>query len=158
MLKRDCEKERRQLRNLKTGQHENKRENVEGEITADDRATHERTRHTTCDPRCETWLKVRRVSTYPRKAVAEAAYFDFATVKNSQRGAEVKILVGAGPRGETFARTIEREQFEFLEPFLKVLQTRHGTIPVYCDKEECLREGVHSTAGRLVNAKRSDRS
>ena len=79
------------------------------------------------------------------------AYFDYATVKNSQQGAEVKILVGAVPRGETFARAVHRKsaKFECLEPFLKVLQTRCGTIPVYCDQEECLREVVHSTAGRL---------
>ena len=36
-----------------------------------------------------------------------------------------------------------------LELYLKVLQTRHGNIPVYCDQEECLRGVVHSTAGRL---------
>ena len=37
-------------------------------------------------------------------------------------------------------------KFEDLEQFLKVLQTRYGNIPVYCDQEECLREVVHSTA------------
>ena len=36
-----------------------------------------------------------------------------------------------------------------LELFLKVLETRYGNIPVYCDQEGCLREVVHSTAGRL---------
>ena len=40
-------------------------------------------------------------------------------------------------------------EFEGLELFLKVLQTRDGNIPVNCDQEECLREVVHSTAGRL---------
>ena len=82
---------------------------------------------------------------------ARIAYFDCAIVKNSQQGAEVKILVGAGPRGETFARAVHRKRakFEDLEHFLKVLQARYGNIPVYCDQEECLREVVHSTAGRL---------
>ena len=36
MLKRELENVRRELRNLKTGQHENTRENVEGEMTADE--------------------------------------------------------------------------------------------------------------------------
>ena len=69
-------------------------------------------------------------TTHPRKAVAEAEYFDDATVKNSQQGAEVKILVGAAPRGETFARAVHRKgaNFEDLELFLKVLKTRHGQI------------------------------
>ena len=48
------------------------RENVEGEMTADERITHERTGHATYDPSCETCLKVRGVTTHPRKAVAEA--------------------------------------------------------------------------------------
>ena len=136
---------------VKTGQHENKRENAAGEMKVDEKVAHERTGHATYDPRCETCLKVRGVSTHPRTAVAEAAYFDCATVKNSQQGAKVKILVGAGPRGETFARAVHRKgaKSEDLELFLKVLQTRYGNIPVYCDQEECLREVVHNTAGRL---------
>ena len=89
-------------------------------------------------------VKVRGVSTQPRKVVAEAEYFDYATVKNSQQGAVVKILVGAGPRVETFARAVHRKgaKSEDLELFLKVLQTRYGNIPVYCDQEERLREVV----------------
>ena len=112
----------------------------------DEKIAHERTGHATYDSR------VREVSTHPRKAVAEAAFCDHATVKKSQQGAEVKILVGAGPRRETFERAVHRKgaKFEDLELFLKVLQTRHGNIPAYCDQEECLREAVHSTAGRLV--------
>ena len=74
--------------------------------------THEKTwkeiGHATHDPGCETCVKVRGESTHPRKAVAEAAYFDYAIVKNNQQGAEVKILVGAGRRGETFARAVQR--------------------------------------------------
>ena len=151
MLKRELENVRRELRNLKTLQHENTRENVESEMTADERITYERAGHATCDPRCETCIKVRGVSTHPRKGVADAAYFDCTQIKNSQHGAEVKILVGAGPHGETFARAVHRKgaKFEDLEQFLKVLQTRYGNIPVYRDQEECLREVVHSMAGRL---------
>ena len=150
-LKRELESVRREWRNLKTGQHENKQENLEGELTADERIAHERTGHATYDPGYETCVKVRGVSTHPRKAIAEAAYFDYAVVKNSQQSAEVKILVGAGPRGERFARAVHRKgtKFEDLEQFLKVLQTRYGNIPVCWDQEECLREVVHSTAGRL---------
>ena len=79
------------------------------------------------------------------------AYCDYATVKNSQQRAEVKILVGAGPRGETFARVVHRKgvTFEDLELFLKVLQTFSGYIPVYSDQEEYLREVVHKTTRRL---------
>ena len=100
--------------------------------------------------RCETCLKVRGVTTHPGKAVAEDAYFDCATVNTCQQGAEIKILVG-GPRGETCTRAVHRKgaTFEHIELFLKVLQTRYGSIPVYCDQGECLREVVHSTAGRL---------
>ena len=117
----------------------------------DEKIAHERTGHATCDPRCGTHLNVRRVSTHPRKAVAEAAYFDYATVKNNLQCAEVKILVSAGPRGETFARAVHRKraQFEDLDLLLKVLQTRHGHIPVYCDQEECLHEVVHNATERL---------
>ena len=44
-------------------------------------------------------------------------------IENNQQGAEVKILVGAGPLGETFARTIHRKgaKFEDLEQFLQPL-------------------------------------
>ena len=112
MLKREMENARRELRNLKTGQHENERDNAAGEMTMDgeDRARANWT--ATYDPRCETCVEVGGVSTHPRKAVAEAAYFDFATVKNSKQGAEVKILVGAGPRGATFARAVHRNVME----------------------------------------------
>ena len=137
MLKRELENERRELRNLNIGQHENKREHAAGEMIKDKRITHERTGHATHASRCETCLKVQGVSTHPRKAVAEAAYFDYSTVKNSQQGAVVKILVGAGPRRETFARAVHRKgaTFEDLELLLKVLRTRYGNSPVYCDQE-----------------------
>ena len=103
-------------------------------MTNEEGVTHERTGHATYDKRCETCEKVRGVTTHPRRAVAEAAHFDYATVKNSQRGAEVKILVGAGPRGVRFARAVHRKgaKFEDLELFHTVLQTRYGNIPVFC--------------------------
>ena len=83
--------------------------------------------------------------------MSQGACSDYATVKNSQQGAEVMILVGAVPRGETFARAVHRKRatIEDLELFLKELQRRYGNIPVYCDQEECLREVVHRTAGKL---------
>ena len=67
MLKRELESVRREWRNLKTGPHENKQENLEGELTADERIAHERTFHATYDPGCETCVKVRkrRISTMP---------------------------------------------------------------------------------------------
>ena len=53
---------------------------------------------------------------------------------------------------------IAKEQhFKDLELLLKVLQTRYGNIPVYCDQEECLREVVpNGTAGRSGIANRND--
>ena len=134
---------RRELRNLKTGQHDNKREIEEGVMTTAEKVTHERTGIATHDPRCETCFKVRGTATQPREAVAEATCFDCATVKNGQQGAELKILVGAGPRGETFASAAHRKgaTFKDLEQFLKVLQTRYGNIPVYCaiKKNACVK-------------------
>ena len=32
---------------------------------------------------------------------------------------------------------------------MKVLHTRYGNVLVYCDQEECLREVVHGTVGKL---------
>ena len=84
-----------------------------GEMTADERVCHERTRHATYGPRCETCLKVRGVATHPRKEVAEPAYVDHATLKNSQRGAEVKIMDGAELRGESSARAVHRKVATF---------------------------------------------
>ena len=88
MLKRELKNVRRELRNLKTGQHGSKRENTTREMTVDEGITHETTGHATYDPRCDTCLKVRGVSTHPRRTVAEAAYLDNATLKNSQQNAE----------------------------------------------------------------------
>ena len=101
--------------------------------------------------------KCEECRTHPRKAVAEAAYFDYAGITKSQQGAEVKILVGAGPRGETFARAVHRKgaTFEDLEQFLKVLQTRYGNIPV--DQEECLREVVQNNTVRQDDLGSSNR-
>ena len=100
----------------------NKRENTTSDMTVDEKIQHERTGHTTYDSRCETCLKVRGVSTHLRVAVAEAAYFDYETVKNSQQGAEVKIWVGAGRRGETLARAVHCKgaKFEDLERLIRL--------------------------------------
>ena len=51
------------------------------------------------DPRCEE-------RQHPRRAVAEAAYFDHAVVKKqSTKVRELEIPFGAGPRGETFCES-----------------------------------------------------
>ena len=130
MLKRELENVRRELRYLETGHHENKRENTTGDMTMDEKIAHERTGHATYDPRYETSLKVRGVSTHPRKAVAEAENFDYAAVKNGQRGAEVRILVGAEPRGETFARAVHRKGAKFEDLFEVAANTlwKHFTV------------------------------
>ena len=70
------------------------------------------------------------------------------TVSKAQKSRSWSVLDRVG---KTFARAVHRKgaNFEDLELFLKVLQTRYGNISVYCDQEECLREVVHSTPGRL---------
>ena len=58
-------------------------------------------------------------------------HFGYTTVKNSQQGAEDKIQVGAGPRGEMFARAVHRKRakHEYLQLFLKVLmETFHCSV------------------------------
>ena len=64
--------------------------------------------------------------------VSEAAYFDCATVKNSQHNSEVQSFVGAGPSGKTFAGAAHRQgaNIEDLELRPKVLQTQYGNIHV----------------------------
>ena len=88
---------------------------------------------------------------HPRKAVSEAAYFDYAIVKNSQQGAESRSWLVLDRTGKRLREPcIAKEQnSKILNCFLQVLQTRYGNIPVYRDQEECLREVVHNTAGRL---------
>ena len=81
------------------------KENVKEEMTANERTTHERTVHATNDPRCETCVTMRGVSTHPREAAAEAAYFDCATVKvNKVQKARAWLVLD---RREPY---IEREQ------------------------------------------------
>ena len=48
--------------------------------------------------------------------------------------------MGAGPRGETFARAARRTgaNIEDLRTFLTALKTRYGHLPVYYDQEECV--------------------
>ena len=100
------------------------------------------------------------MSTHPRKAVAEATHFDYATVKNNRQGAEVEILVGAGPRGETFARAVHRKgtKFEDNELFLKVLQTRNGNTfqCTVTKKSACAK--MHTIQQDDLQCQRSDRS
>ena len=69
-----------------------------------------------------------RIDNTHAKQLRKLRILTMPTVKNSQQGAEVKILVGAGPRGGTFARAVpcKGATFEDLELFFKVLQTRYG--------------------------------
>ena len=101
LLKRELESVRRELRNFKIGQHENKRETTTGEMFLDEKIAHERTGHATYDPRCEACLKVRGVSTHPRKAVAEAASSitqQSRTVNEVQKSRSWSVLDRAGKR------------------------------------------------------------
>ena len=138
---------RRELRNVKTGQHENKQQTAEGEMTAQERITHERTGHAMHDPRCVTCLNVRGVTTHPRRAVAHAAYLSLCS--RQEQSARCRS------RDSGRSRSVENRlqepfiEFEDLEQFLKVLHTRYGNIPLYCDQKECLREVVYSRAVKL---------
>ena len=97
-------------------------------------------------------VQVRGVSNASRKSVAEACIFltmqKSKTVNKVLKSRSWLVLDRAEKR---FARAVHRKgaKSEDLEQFLKVLQTRCGNIPVYCDQEECLREAAHSMAGRL---------
>ena len=135
---------RRELRNLKTGQHGNKRENTTREMRMDEKIAHERTGHATYDP-SEKRLKMPRVSTHPRKAVADAAHFDHATAKNSQQRAEVKIWVGGPRRKRLRGPCIAKERTSKIFCAANTL----WNILAYCAQEECLREVAHSKAVRL---------
>ena len=82
---------------------------------------------------------MRGVSTRPRKADAEASTTVNKVLRSRSWDCAEKHLQ------EPFWGA----KFEDLEQFLKVLQTRYGNITECCDQEECLREVVHNTAGRL---------
>ena len=60
--------------------------------------------------------------------MSEAAFFDYATVKNSQHNSEVKLLVGAGPRAETFARAAHRKGATIEECCKHVSETSLSTV------------------------------
>ena len=45
--------------------------------------------------------------------------------------------------------TPENATLDDLGTFTEVLQTRHGTIPIWCGQEECTGEVAHSAAGIL---------
>ena len=104
-------------------------------MTANEKLTHSGL--ASFDSRCRTCVKVRGTSRHTRKAVSQTA-FSTMPIKNSQQNPEVYILVGARPRGETFAKAAHRKSanVEDLEVFLKVLQTQCGNIPVFCGREE----------------------
>ena len=117
-LKREPEIVRRGLRKPKTGEHENTDGTHGGAMTANEKLTHERSGHATFDLMFETSVRVRGTSRHPRRAVSGAAFFvDHAKVKNSQHKSEVKILVGAGLCGETFARASHRKSVKTLSCF-----------------------------------------
>ena len=129
MLKRRLENVQRERRNLKTEQHENTSDTDQEVMTASEKLT-------------------RNVWTW-----SEASYFDSATVKNSQR---IYSVTTPGRR-----ITTRRDVRHGRQRIGKVRQVKGSnctckccehfvnTILVYCDQEECLREVVHSTAGRL---------
>ena len=50
------------------------------------------------------------------------------------------LIVGGGPRGETFARRVPRKgaKIDDLERCLEVMKSRYGQILRMSDQEECL--------------------
>ena len=85
---------------------------------------------------------MRGVSTRPRKAVAEAS-------KTVNKVLKSRSWLALDCAEKHLQEPFWVANFEDLEQFLKVLQTRYGNIPEFCDQEECLREVVHNRAGRL---------
>ena len=104
---------RRELRNLKTGQHENKRENTTREMRMDEKIAHGRTGHATYDPRCEKCLKMPGVSTHPRKTVAEAAHFDYCDRQEQSTMSRSQDQGRCWTAQETFARAVHRKGANF---------------------------------------------
>ena len=96
---------KRKLENVKTRdpkpQDSTTREQARKRGRSTDDRGKDRSREKDMPRMIQACLEVRGTTTHPRNAVAEAAFFDYATVKNiknSQQCAEVKILVGARRR------------------------------------------------------------
>ena len=54
--------------------------------------------------------------------------FDYVTVKNVEGTQTHTLLIGGGPRGETFARRVPRKEAKLddLEKFLEMMKSRYG--------------------------------
>ncbi len=79
------------------------------------------------------------MSRHPKGIDAETMNFDYATVKSTT--GDESLLVGGGPRGETFARRVPRNgaKFDDLERFLEVMKQLRPYL-------------VHERPGRVLGA------
>ena len=151
MLKRELENVRRELRNLKTGQHQIKRQkNKRNYNGGEHRARANWTCHMCSEVRnaSQGAKSVSTSTTEQLRKLHTLTTQQSRTISKVQKSRSWSVLDCPGRRLRE--QCIAKEQnSKILACFLKVLQTRHGHIPVYCDQEECLREVVHSIAERL---------
>ena len=147
-LRREVSKVKKEIKNMRTGMPETTGIDESKPFTAEERRKHEQTSHAVYDPRCEICVQTRGVARHPRRVEEESVNFDYATVK-SVNGSQVHtLLIGGGPRGETFARRVPRKgaKFEDLEIFLEVMKQRYGAITIACDQEDSLVQVVKPAA------------
>ena len=121
-------------------------------FTEEEKTMHLRSNHATYDPRCELCVQTRGLTRHTKRTEAETVNFDYAIVKNIDNQQQVHtLLIGGGPRGETFARRVPRKgaKLEDLEKFLEVVKSRYGQITCMSDQEECLVQVLRPAALKL---------
>ena len=118
----------------------------------DEKIAHERTGHATYDPRCADVSRkcedCQQTDAKQLRKLHTLTTQQSRTVNKVQKSRSWSLL----DRAEKRLREpcIAKEQnSKILNCSVKVLQTRYGNIPEYCDQEECLREIARSTSGRL---------
>ena len=82
------------------------------EFTDEEQRQHVRTGHALYDTRCELRVQTRGLARHPKKLEAETVNFDYAMVKSISGGEVHNLLIGGGPRGETFARRVPRKRWQ----------------------------------------------
>jgi hypothetical protein len=114
-------------------------------FTEEEQRPHVRSNHVVCDARCELCVQTRGLARHPKQVETESVNFDSATVKNAEGTQTRTLLIGGGPRGETFARRAPRKGDKFLE----AMKNRYGQILCVSDQGECLVQVVRPVALKL---------
>ena len=76
---------------------------------------------------------------------------DYAKVKNVDGTSVHTLLIGRGPRGETFARSAPRKgaRIDDFERFVETMKSRYGQILCMSDQEEVLLHVARPVALKL---------